>query len=254
MPRRESAPNGAPCWIDLLTSDPDTSRAFYGELFGWTSEVGGPEYGGYITFAKDGLPIAGAMAKGADMQVPDLWSIYLASEDIDTTVKAVEDNGGSVHVPPMAVGELGHLAFVEDASGGHVGVWQPGQHKGFGLIAEPGAPAWFELFTRDHAKAVRFYEQVFGWETSVVGDSDEFRYTTLGKDEDALAGVMDASSFLPEGVPPHWSVYFAVADADATLARIGELSGSTVVPAEDTPYGRLATAADPTGAMFKLLG
>jgi predicted enzyme related to lactoylglutathione lyase len=48
-------------------------------------------------------------------------------------------------------------------------------------------------------------------------------------------------------------VYFGTADTDATLARIDELGGSTVVPAEDTPYGRLATAADPTGAIFKLV-
>ena len=54
-------------------------------------------------------------------------------------------------------------------------------------------------------------------------------------------------------MPAHWSVYFAVADADATLAKIVALGGSVVVPAEDTPYGRLATVADPTGAMFKIV-
>jgi predicted enzyme related to lactoylglutathione lyase len=64
---------------------------------------------------------------------------------------------------------------------------------------------------------------------------------------------MDASGFLPEGVPAHWSVYFGVADADAALAKIVALGGSVVVPAEDTPYGRLATATDSTGAMFKLI-
>ena len=72
--------------------------------------------------------------------------------------------------------------------------------------------------------------------------------------ETQYAGVMDASAFLPDGVPAHWSVYFKVADTDAALARIGELGGNTVVPAEDTPYGRLATAVDPTGAIFKLVG
>jgi predicted enzyme related to lactoylglutathione lyase len=46
----------------------------------------------------------------------------------------------------------------------------------------------------------------------------------------------------------------AVADTDAALARIGELGGATVMPAEDTPHGRLATASDPTGALFKLVG
>ncbi len=42
--------NGAPCWIDLMTSDAEKAKAFYGELFGWTFETGDQEkYGGYIT-------------------------------------------------------------------------------------------------------------------------------------------------------------------------------------------------------------
>jgi hypothetical protein len=44
-----------------------------------------------------------------------------------------------------------------------------------------------------------------------------------------------------------------VEDADAALAKITELGGSIVRPAEDTPYGRLAEAADPTGVHFKLI-
>ena len=43
-----------------------------------------------------------------------------------------------------------------------------------------------------------------------------------------------------------------MADAEATLAAVEKLGGSIVMPAEDTPYGRLAEAADPTGARFKL--
>jgi hypothetical protein len=64
---------------------------------------------------------------------------------------------------------------------------------------------------------------------------------------------MDASGFLPAGAPAQWSIYFGVDDTDAALARIVELGGSVVAPAEDTPYGRLATAADPTGATFRLV-
>ena len=67
------------------------------------------------------------------------------------------------------------------------------------------------------------------------------------------AGVMDASGFLPEGVPAHWSVYFGTDDADATAARIVELGGTMVNAPEDTPYGRLATATDPVGVQFKLV-
>ena len=83
-------------------------------------------------------------------------------------------------------------------------------------------------------------------------DVPEFRYTTYGEGDDRLAGIMDATAFLPDGVPAHWSVYFGVDDTDATLAAVVELGGTVVQPATDSPYGRLAQAADPTGALFKL--
>ena len=73
---------------------------------------------------------------------------------------------------------------------------------------------------------------------AVASDTPEFRYTTLGEGDEQLAGIMDASAFLPEGVPAHWSVYFGVDDADAALAKIVDLGGSIVMAAEDTPYGR----------------
>ena len=41
MPRRDTTPVGHPCWIDLFTSDPDRSIAFYGELMGWEAERAG---------------------------------------------------------------------------------------------------------------------------------------------------------------------------------------------------------------------
>jgi predicted enzyme related to lactoylglutathione lyase len=145
------------------------------------------------------------------------------------------------------------MAYVTDPGGAGIGIWQPGLHHGFGVLGEPGTPAWFELHTPDYAAAVDFYRNAFGWDTHVAGDTDEFRYTTLGSGDNQLAGIMDASGFLPEGARGQWSIYFGVDDADATLARIVALGGSIILPAEDTPYGRLATAADPTGAQFKLV-
>jgi predicted enzyme related to lactoylglutathione lyase len=93
---------------------------------------------------------------------------------------------------------------------------------------------------------------VFGWDTHTVSDAPDFRYTTLGEGEGQLAGIMDASAFMPAGAPATWSVYFGTDNADAALAKIVAMGGSVVDAAEDTPYGRLATATDPTGARFKL--
>ncbi len=86
-----------------------------------------------------------------------------------------------------------------------------------------------------------------------MSDTPEFRYTTLGEGDDALAGIYDAANDMPEGTPSAWSVYFGVEDVDAALEQIEKLGGKVVRPAEDTPYGRLASAADPTGTQFKLV-
>jgi len=253
MAHGETAPIGAPCWVDLFTSDPDGSRAFYSELFGWTSKESGPEYGGYVNFHKDGVAVAGCMRNDGQSGAPDIWTVYLASADAKATVDAAVAHGGEVHVPVMEVGDLGAMALVTDAGRAAIGIWQPGLHKGFGVLAEPNAPSWFELHTRHYDESVAFYRDVFGWDTHVAGDSPEFRYTTLGEGDAVMAGIMDAGAFLPDGIPAHWAVYFGVDDTDAALVKIAELGGSTVLPAEDTPYGRLATAADPTGAFFKLV-
>jgi predicted enzyme related to lactoylglutathione lyase len=253
MPQRDSTPVGAPCWVDIFSSDTDKARDFYGQLFGWTSESAGEEFGGYINFSKDGHAVAGCMKNDGQSGAHDAWSVYLATDDAPATVDRAVANGGQVIVPAMEVMELGSMAVMTDAGGAVIGAWQPGLHRGFGMLNEPGTPGWFELHTRDYDASVAFYKNVFDWDTHAAADTPEFRYTTLGEGESQAAGIMDASAFLPEGEPAQWSIYFRIDDADAALARIAELGGAVEQPAEDTPYGRLATATDPTGARFKLV-
>jgi uncharacterized protein len=254
MPTRDKAPIGSPCWTDLWTSDVEGSRRFYGDLFGWEAQEPNPEFGGYFMFTRDGVPTAGAMGDMGDMRADNSWKIYLTSDDIAKTVLMAEAEGAQVISPAMPVADLGTQVVLIDPTGAHLGAWQPGTFEGFSVLNEHGAPSWFELHTRDHTVAVAFYRSVFRWETNTIGDSDEFRYTVM-RDPDGdgeLVGIMDASAFLPAGVPAHWSIYWEVDDADATVAKVKALGGSVVQDAQDTPYGRLATVADPAGAQFRL--
>ena len=111
---------------------------------------------------------------------------------------------------------------------------------------------------------VAFYREVFGWQTRTESDSDEFRYSTavftsdprvaalLPAGGEELLGVMDGAGMLPEGATSKWVTFFGADEVDKTLAVITDHGGSVVRGAEDTPYGRLAAAADPTGALFNL--
>jgi hypothetical protein len=255
MPNIDHFSVGAPCWVDLWTSDVEGSRAFYAQLFGWEAMEPSEEFGGYFMFHRDGLPIAGGMGDmGPDMPANDTWKIYLSTDDIAGVAASLGAHGAEVQAPPMSVADLGQNMVFVDPTGAHLGAWQPGTFPGCSSLNEHGAPSWFELFTRDFAGALDFYRSVFSWKTEIEGDTDEFRYATLRDPDsgDQLAGVMDASAFLPEDVPAHWSVYWDVESVDAAVSRVNTLGGALVDGPTDTPYGRMATVTDPAGAMFKL--
>jgi predicted enzyme related to lactoylglutathione lyase len=252
MPARTDAPLGAPCWIDLTTSDVGGAQDFYAEVFGWTFEDAGPEYHGYIGAAKGGRPVAGLMANPPENDSPDNWTTYFRTADINATVSAVTAAGGATCLDTMEVPAKGYMSITTDPSGGFFGLWQPIEHHGFELIGEAGAPVWHQLTTRDYRAAVDFYRDVLGWRTEQESDTDEFRYTTAWFGDQQLLGVMDGSGFLPDGVPSTWSIFFGAADVDKTLRVITDNGGAVVRAAEDTPYGRLAAASDPTGAVFNL--
>lgn len=149
MTTRNAAPAGAPCWADLWTSDVEGSRRFYAELLGWEAGEPSAEFGGYFMFFRDGVPVAGAMGPMDDAPADNRWKTYLATDDIGRTVKEAEAEGAQVVVPPMPVADLGSQAVLLDPTGAVVGAWQPGTFPGFTVVAETGAPSWFELFTRD---------------------------------------------------------------------------------------------------------
>jgi len=174
---------------------------------------------------------------GPDLTADDAWKIYLTTDDIAGVASRSEALGAEVRSPVVPVADLGGNMVLTDPTGATVGAWQPGTFPGFTALNEPGAPSWFELFTRDFTGALEFYRTVFHWKTQIEGDTDEFRYATLCHPEtdEPLAGVMDASSFLPDGVPAHWSIYWDVADVDAAVATVVELGGGTRRWAETHP-------------------
>lgn len=247
MTTRTAVPDGAPIWLDLASSDVAASRAFYGELFGWTSEEPDPELGGYLNFSRGDERVAGCMP-AMDGAPTDVWTAHLATSDVEKTCEQVLAAGGAIYAAAMDVRDLGRLAVVADPSGAAVGLWQPGTHRGLLTLSEPGHAAWFELHTRDHAGSLAFYGEVFGWRSELMADTDEFRYAVASVDGEEVAGVQQ----ITDGSAPHWTMAFQVPDVDASQQQAVELGASLVGGPGDSPYGRLAWLTDPTGAALTL--
>ncbi|GAB3605939.1 VOC family protein [Conyzicola nivalis] len=242
---------GQPRWMDLLSRHPEKSVEFYRGLLGWETETAPAEFGGYVTFSKDGQNVSGLMPNPADSGVDDIWTVYLEVADARATGDAAEAEGGRV-LELEQLADMGTWLVITDPGGARVGGWQNLTHSGFEVTTGPGAPVWAELHARDYARAVSFYRTVFGWETEVLSDTDEMRYTTLGSGADAVAGIWDADD-LPEIEPPFWDVYLGVENANEAAVRVTELGGTMLERVQDSPYGRQAHAVDPTGAKFAIL-
>ena len=115
---------------------------------------------------------------------------------------------------------------------------------------EPGQFCWPELATSDLPAAKAFYTAVFGWtaEDKTVGPG--FVYTMLklrGLDVGAIHEQRKEEA--QAGIPPHWSVYVAVASADEAAARARRLGGKVLAePFDVMDAGRMAVVQDPSGA------
>ncbi|MBV1850351.1 VOC family protein [Catellatospora tritici] len=245
---------GVPTWVDLSTTDLKAATEFYTDLFGWEAEVSPePEAGGYTTFRLDGSAVAGAgPIEGGEGQ-PSLWTTYVEVHDAEQTAQQVAEAGGNVLLEPFDVHGHGKMAVFLDQAGAMFAVWQPGTSGGGQVFRVPGTLAWNELTTRDVDGSKEFYGGVFGWDAHDLpfGSVTYTEWQVAGR---SIAGMMPMEGDeWPADLPPHWMVYFHVADTDAAAQRVRELGGTVCVPPTDIPPGRFAVCEDPQGGVFAVI-
>ena len=200
-----------------------------------------------------------------------IWNTYVWVQSADDAAAKVRQAGGRILTDPFDVMEAGRMAVFTDPEGAAFCVWQAKGHRGARIVNEPGSLAFNGLNTRDPESAKPFYGSLFGWEAlGLDGGAEMWRLPGYGdfleESEPGLRARM-AESGAPEGfedvvatinpiaddqpdVPPHWSVTFAVDDADATAARAAELGGRVTVAPFDAPWVRMTVITDPQGATF----
>jgi predicted enzyme related to lactoylglutathione lyase len=179
--------------------------------------------------------------------VPSHWLGSVFVEDVDETARRAEAAGGKILFGPESMPEVGRLAVIADPQGAVTSAYAP---QGEGELAG-GVFVWDELHTSDTGAAKSFYSEVYGW-SGRDQDMGGMTYTIFqNRGGTDVGGCMQ----LEEGMqaPPHWLVYIATDNIDATTARAKELGANVFVEPTDIPnMGRFSVLQDPAGAVFGL--
>jgi predicted enzyme related to lactoylglutathione lyase len=107
--------------FEIRSTDPDASRAFYGELFGWTFPDGGmPGYTYVETGVEGAIPGGISPLQGGAPTV----TFFVGVPDVEATLKAATANGGRVVQPATDVPGV-RFGLFADPNGQVVGVATP---------------------------------------------------------------------------------------------------------------------------------
>ncbi|QIS15836.1 VOC family protein [Nocardia arthritidis] len=255
MPVHNAAwPQGTPCWIDCQVNDPVKAGRFYGELFDWVLQDGGPDAGGYLMASKDGAAAAGIGPKPSALAaMPSGWTTYIAVDDADASAAAVRRAGGKLVLETFDVMEFGRMFVAEDPGGAIFAVWQARAHNGAALHNEHGGYAWNELHTREYDRSKAFYRDVFGYRYTEYdfGDTAYVAFTPPGRTE-VVGGISDDSA-VAKAASSYWLTWFQYDDVDAGAKKALGLGGSVLQAAADSPVGRTALIAAPQGEVFGII-
>jgi predicted enzyme related to lactoylglutathione lyase len=250
--------HGAFSWAELATTDTAAAKKFYAALFGWAildSPMGpGPEdvYTRLQLSGKDVGALYPMRPEQRQQGVPPNWLTYVTVKSADDAAKKAKTLGGTVIAEPFDVMTFGRMAMIQDPSGAIFAIWQAGDHIGAERVNEPGAFCWMELVTPDVAKAKAFYTGLFGWGLKESTDP-AMPYTEVQLADRSIGGMYPPMSGMGN-VPPHWGVYWQVADTDASAARAKSLGGNLCVEPKDiSKVGRFAVIQDPQGAAFSII-
>jgi uncharacterized protein len=246
-------------WYELLTTDADAAQAFYAKVLPWTyaaSDQPGMDY--RIVRAAD-HEIGGVMSITPDMAehgARPVWLPYVAVDDVDRSVTALQQKGGSVQMPAMDIPIVGRIAMVADPQGATFYVMTPkgvGKSRAFAYDQpRAGHAAWNELQTSDQDGAWAFYGDLLGWKHDGEMDMGPMGQYQFIRHTGMIGAMMRADAAMG---PPRWNTYFRVPDIDAAKAAVEASGGRVVQGPDEIPGGEFSmNCIDPQGAAFGLVG
>lgn len=256
-------PHGSFIWYELMSPDPDASKAFYDAVVGWDIE---PAPSGEMDYRMihraNGGNAGGVMRLTDEMRghgaLPK-WLGYIGVDDVDAAVAAVAASGGKTLMPAWDVEGIGRIAMVTDPQGCPLYLMKPihpaGASDGTSDVFSPdamGRVGWNELATPDQPAALNFYGRLFG-----IVDAGRMPMGEMGdyvflKHHDVPVGAVMRQQ---PGQPAGWMFVFRVPSVAASAKAIEQGGGTIIRPPHQVPGDDwLVIATDPHGARFATVG
>jgi uncharacterized protein len=115
-------------WIDLTVGNAEEIRDFYQKVVGWGNSP--VEMNGYQDFCmldtSGEVPVAGVChARGGNADLPPQWLIYITVSDLDGSVEACKQHGGSIVTGPKDMGQEGRFCVIKDPAGAVAALYEP---------------------------------------------------------------------------------------------------------------------------------
>jgi predicted enzyme related to lactoylglutathione lyase len=248
-------------WYELLTSDAEAAADFYGAVTGWKArDAGMPDISYSLFSSPEGADIGGLLTLTEGMKAGGArpgWFAYVGVDDVDQTVRAVQEAGGVVQMPPTDIPGVGRLAMVTDPQGAPFYVMRGASDEPSLAFASDrpriGHCAWNELSTADPDAARQFYGDIFGWTKDGEMSMGELGAYEFWRNKSGLFGAV--MPLMPGHRVSAWGFYFRVPDIDAAVRSITERGGAIIQGPTEIPGGEFSiNAADPQGAYFGLVG
>src|ERR1700759_88180 len=98
------ADQGAFVWHELLTTDIQAAKTFYGKVVGFGMRDTPMPGGTYTELRAGSVPVGGMMSMPPDAGgMPSFWAPYIEVADVDATAQKLAASGGVVHKPPQDI-------------------------------------------------------------------------------------------------------------------------------------------------------
>ena len=255
---------GSFIWYELMTPDSDGAKGFYDAVVGWDIE---PQAAGEMDYRmigrSDGKHAGGVMRLSDQMREGGArpgWLTYIAVDDVDAAVSAIEGDGGRTLMPAHDLPGVGRFALVADPQGAPFYVMrpepprdQPDAVSDVFSVDRPQHVRWNELSTTDPAGAIAFYTRHFGWRQDGDMDMGELgKYQFLYRGGTMIGAVMPRMPQMPASA---WTFYIGVDDIDGATEAVRSGGGQVLQEPIEIPGGEYSiNALDPQGAAFGLVG